>query len=117
MFVKHSLEIPSQPLPTGVGASKAVLISDNEAPNFAMRKFTIQPGGSMPMHFNLGEHEQYVLSGKALVIINEIPHAVSAGDAVFIPAEVLHSYRVTGEEPFVFLCLVPNKPDETILVN
>ena len=75
MYVKHSHEVPSQPLQVGSGASKAVLISDQEAPNFAMRKFTIQPGGSMPMHYNLVEHEQYVLSGKALVIINDIPYA------------------------------------------
>ena len=117
MYVKHSHEVPSQPLQVGSGASKAVLISDQEAPNFAMRKFTIHPGGSMPMHYNLVEHEQYVLSGKALVIINDIPHAVGAGDVVFIPPEVPHSYRVTGPEDFVFLCLVPNKSDETVLIK
>jgi quercetin dioxygenase-like cupin family protein len=117
MSVKHSHEVPSEPLPVGVGASKAVLISSQEAPNFALRKFTIRSGGSMPLHVNLVEHEQYVLNGKALVIIDEVPYEVQTGDVVFIPANVPHSYTTLGEEDFVFLCSVPNKADETILIE
>lgn len=117
MPVKQSHLVPSEPLAVGEGASKAVLISDQEAPNFAMRKFTIRPGGSMPLHFNLVEHEQYVLQGKALVIIDGVPHEVQAGDVVFIPAKVPHSYQTLGEENFEFLCLIPNKTDETILIE
>lgn len=117
MSVKHSHEVPSEPLPVGEGASKAVLISSQEAPNFALRKFTIRSGGSMPLHINLVEHEQYVLNGKALVVIDDIPYEVVAGDVVFIPANVPHSYTTLGEDDFVFLCSVPNRPDETILVE
>ena len=117
MSVKHSHEVPSEPLPVGAGASKAVLISSQEAPNFALRKFTIRSGGSMPLHINLVEHEQYVLNGNALVIIDEVPYEVQTGDVVFIPANVPHSYTTLGEEDFVFLCSVPNKTDETILIE
>ena len=117
MSVKHSHEVPSEPLPVGEGASKAELISSQEAPNFALRKFTIRSGGSMPLHINLVEHEQYVLNGKALVVIDDIPYEVVAGDVVFIPANVPHSYTTLGEDDFVFLCSVPNRPDETILVE
>ncbi len=49
--------------------SKQVLISAEEAPHFAMRCFTIQPGGKMPLHTNTVEHEQFVLSGKAEVTL------------------------------------------------
>ncbi|MDD2522841.1 MAG: cupin domain-containing protein [Anaerolineaceae bacterium] len=117
MSVKHSNDIPSEPLPVGEGASKAVLISDQEAPNFAMRKFTIRPGGSMPLHINLVEHEQYVLNGKALLRIEDVIHEVQPGDVVFIPAKVPHSYESVGDEAFEFLCLIPNKFDETIIVE
>lgn len=117
MSVKHSKAVPNEPLPVGSGASKAVLISSEEAPNFALRKFTIRSGGSMPLHINLVEHEQYVLGGKALVVIQDVAYEVQSGDVVFIPANVPHSYTTLGEEDFVFLCSVPNKPDETILVE
>ena len=117
MSVKHSHKVPSEPLPVGVGASKAVLISSQEAPNFALRKFTIRSGGSMPLHINLVEHEHYVQNGQSLVIIAEVPHEVQTGDVVFIPANVPHSYTTLGEEDFVFLCSVPNKTDETILIE
>lgn len=117
MSVKHSHEILSEPLPVGQGAFKAVLISDHEGPNFAMRKFTIESGGSMPWHFNLVEHEQYVLKGRARIVIAEDVYEVQAGDVVFIPAEVPHSYEALGDETFEFLCMVPNQPDRTILVE
>lgn len=115
MSVKKSKNIPGEALQVGEGASKAVLISDKEGPNFAMRKFTIQVGGSMPRHINLVEHEQYVLNGRARIIINDQVHEVQAGDVVYIPAEVPHSYETIGDVPFEFLCVVPNKHDETIL--
>jgi len=117
MSVKHSHEVPSESLPVGEGISKAVLISKQEAPNFAMRKFTIRAGGSMPLHTNQVEHEQYVLKGKALIVIDGISHEVQSGDVVFIPANLPHSYLPLGEEDFEFLCLVPNQPDQTILVE
>jgi quercetin dioxygenase-like cupin family protein len=115
MSVKNSKNIPSTPVSIGEGATKTVLISDKEGPNFAMRKFTVQPGGSMPMHINLVEHEQYVLNGRARLVIDKEVHEVNSGDVVFIPAEVPHSYENIGDVPFEFLCVVPNKEDKTIL--
>ena len=87
MSVKHIQDIPTEPVPNASGVSKAVLISSAEAPNFAMRKFSMQPGGSMPLHTNKVEHEQYVLRGRAQVRLGEEIFEVSAGDIVFIPAD------------------------------
>ena len=115
MSVKKSKHIPGETLPVGDGASKSVLISDQEAPNFSMRKFTIKAGGSMPCHINLVEHEQYVLNGAARVTINDQVHEVQTGDVVYIPAGVPHSYETIGDVAFEFLCVVPNQHDETIL--
>lgn len=116
MSVKHIHEIPNEPIPTGTGVSKAVLISAEEAPNFAMRKFTIQPGGSMPLHTNKVEHEQYVLRGRARVRLGDDIQEVAPGDIVFIPAGLPHYYINLSEEPFEFLCLVPNQEDITTLL-
>ena len=100
----------------GTKTYKQVLISSEEAPNFAMRKFSIEPGGSMPLHKNSVEHEQYVLNGSAEVQIGDKQFIVKKDDVVFIPAEVSHNYKTIGEEPFEFLCVVPNKEDKITLL-
>ncbi len=117
MSVKHIQEVASEPVPDGVGVSKQVLISAGEAPNFAMRCFTIQPGGSMPLHTNLVEHEQFVLNGTARVIIGEETFEVQAGSFVFIPAGATHAYTNTGSGAFRFLCLIPNREDKTVIIS
>lgn len=112
MSVKHSDEIERSEVKDGVGVTRRVLISPSEAPNMAMRIFTIQPGGRLPLHTNLVEHEQFVLSGQARIAIGNDTIDVKKGDAVYIPAGEPHYYINTGSEPFEFLCMVPNKEDE-----
>lgn len=94
-----------------------VLIGPEEGPNFAMRRFRMQPGGGMPRHTNEVEHEQYVLGGRARVGIGDEVHEVSRDHVLFIPAGVPHWYEAQGEEPFEFLCLVPNRPDSIVIVE
>ena len=113
MSVKHISEVPSVSVQDAIGVRKQVLISAEEAPHFAMRCFTIQPGGKMPLHTNTVEHEQYVLSGKAKVTLGKEHYEVEAGNVVFIPAGMPHAYTNIGEEPFRFLCSIPNLEDRT----
>ena len=42
---------------------------------------------------------------------------VKTGDVVFIPQGAAHSYQNTGEEPFEFLCIVPNKEDKITILD
>lgn len=105
------------PVEAGTGASMQVLLGPDEMPNFAMRKFMMQPGGGAPSHTNTVEHEQYVLQGSANVGIGEEVYRVGKGDVLYIPAGVPHWYAVEGEEAYEFLCLVPNKPDVIKLVD
>jgi quercetin dioxygenase-like cupin family protein len=112
MSVRRFDDVPLEPLAAGKGASRQVLIGPDEGPNFAMRRFVMEPGGGIPAHTNTVEHEQYVLGGQASMGIGDEVYEVKAGDVVFIAAGTPHWYRVEGEEPFEFLCLVPNLPDE-----
>ena len=91
--------------------TQVLLSADDGTPNFAMRRFRMEDGGGMPLHTNTVEHEQYVLSGRAEVRIGERLHRVEAGNVLYIPAGVPHSYHVL-EGPFEFLCMVPNATDE-----
>ena len=36
---------------------------------------------------------------------------------VYIPAGVPHWYETIGDEPFEFLCMVPNKPDKITVIE
>lgn len=115
MSVKHSHTIDAKPVSAGTDTTIQVLISAEEAPNFVLRKFTMQPGGGMPLHTNLVEHEQYILRGQARIGIDGEEFDVKPGDVVFIPAGAPHFYHNTGNEPFEFLCIVPNCEDRITL--
>ncbi len=117
MTVKNVYDITMRSVTAGERTTMQVLIGADEGPHFAMRRFCIGAGGSMPTHTNTVEHEQYVLGGRAEVWMGEDTHEVAAGDIVFIPAGVPHGYRTVGEETFEFLCLVPNAPDHIEIVD
>jgi quercetin dioxygenase-like cupin family protein len=109
---RRSDDVPAEPVANARATRRQVLIGPGEAPNFALRRFVMQPGGGMPRHTNTVEHEQYVLRGRARIGIGDEVLEVRAGDVLFIPAGTPHWYRAEGEEPFEFLCAVPNRPDE-----
>ncbi len=117
MYVKKVSEVESTAIGAGQGTSRQVLISPEEGPNFAMRKFVMQPGGTIPAHTNTVEHEQYVLGGRAKIGIGDDVYEVEKDDVVFIPGGVPHWYEVKGDEPFEFLCLVPNLDDKIELLK
>ena len=109
--VKRADDLPAVVVTAGSGTTKQVLIGDDTAPHFLMRRFVMQPGGGMPRHTNTVEHEQYVLAGTARVRIGDEVHEVSAGNVLYMPAGVPHWYRAGEGETFEFLCIVPNLPD------
>jgi quercetin dioxygenase-like cupin family protein len=118
MPVRHVDTLPADEVTAGMGTKRQVLIGPDEGPNFAMRRFIMEPGGGMPMHTNTVEHEQYVLRGGARIQIGDDVHQVKAGDVVYIPAGVPHTYEADqGDEAFEFLCVVPNGPDTIELVD
>ncbi|WP_435073928.1 cupin domain-containing protein [Halorubrum sp. HHNYT27] len=110
--LKRSDEVDYEPVDAADGLRKGVLLDESDgAPNFAMRRFELAPGAAVPRHTNAVEHEQYVLAGEYVVGIGETEHAVSAGDALLIPAGVEHWYRNESDEPGAFICAVPNGDD------
>jgi quercetin dioxygenase-like cupin family protein len=78
------------------------------APNFAMRQFTVEPGGHTPRHRHPYEHEVYVLEGAGTVREGDRDHPIAPGDVVYVAPDEVHQFRNTGPSPLKFLCLVPN---------
>jgi len=115
--VKRAESVTGREVAAGTATRTQVLIGDEDgAPNFAMRRFVMGPGGGMPRHTNTVEHEQYVLKGRARVGIGDAVHEVGANDVLYIPAGTPHFYEVL-EAPFEFLCVVPNAPDEIEILS
>ena len=98
-----------EPVPRCRGAKKAVLIGEEEgAPNFAKRRFVLEPGGRIAAHRHPHiEHEQYVLSGEMTLGLDDETMTAGEGDVVFIPAGTVHWYENQTDESVEFLCTVP----------
>ncbi|MCG1004263.1 MULTISPECIES: cupin domain-containing protein [Halobacterium] len=101
---------------TSGGSSDEQSESDG-APHFAMRRFVLDAGASVPEHTNEVEHEQYVLAGEYTVGIDGEEYTVSAGDSLLIPAGAVHWYDNPGNEEGAFVCVVPNGDDTIELVE
>ena len=110
-------DVPATPIAAADDTSIQVLIQPAQAPHFSMRRIVIEAGGSMPNHTNTVEHEQYVLSGSAEVGIGDEVYHLKKDDVLCIPAGVPHWYRASSDEDYVFLCLIPNKEDNIVLVD
>ena len=48
----------------------------------------------------------YILSGNAIMYINDEAKDVCTGDAVYIPPDAVQCIKNTGERDLVFLCIV-----------
>ena len=90
------------------GVKKRVLISEEDgAPNFIMRRFTIETGGHTPYHTHPWEHEVYVLSGKGRVRLGKNSFDLSRDTAVLVLPDEEHNFENIGKEPLIFICSIP----------
>lgn len=117
-LVRRARDIEYESLDAADGMQKGVLVNeDHGAPNVALRRFVLDPGGTVPEHTNDIEHEQHVIAGTYVVGIESEEYTVSAGDTIHIPAGAVHWYRNDNDQPGVFLCAVPTGDDKIRLVE
>ncbi len=91
-------------------ATRQVLIgADENAPNFHMRYFAVQPGGHTSLDQHPHYHGVYILHGRARLFAGGEEYALHPGDVVYIPGNEVHQFFTVGEDPFGFLCVVPAK--------
>lgn len=93
-------------------AGRVLIGKEDGAPSFCMRMFEMGKGGNTPKHCHDWEHEVFVHSGKGEVFIEDKWHPLSAGSAVFIPANVEHQFRNRSDGSLVFLCMIPSGAPE-----
>ena len=103
------IDLQDVTMPGSLGCKVRWLIGkSDEAPNFAMREFEVEPGGYTPKHHHPYEHEVFVLDGEGVVIEGEVEHPLRSGDVVYVQPDEVHQFRNSGDRPLKFLCLVPN---------
>jgi quercetin dioxygenase-like cupin family protein len=92
------------------GATVRWLISEKEkAPYFAMRYFEIEPGGWTDLGHHAHDHGVIILKGKGKVLLGEKETEISFGDVVYVSPNEIHQFKNIGDEPFGFICVIPNK--------
>jgi len=94
------------------GVSVRWLIGPAEnAPNFALRYFEIEPGGWSSLDRHAHDHGVVILRGRGQVLLGEEEFEVGFGDVVYIPPYEVHQFKNIGDEPLGFLCVIPPKEE------
>lgn len=92
------------------GVNKQIVIGlDDQAPNFEIRYFNLEPGTHSNLERHPHDHGVVVMHGSARVQINDDFYKVNALDAIYISGEDLHQFTVLGNEPLGFICVIKNK--------
>src|SRR4029453_7687513 len=96
---KPTTNVPQTPV-TMEGAAgcrvRWLVGTNDQAPNFAMREFELEPGGHTPLHFHPYEHEIYVLQGEGAIFDDGNERPLRPGDVVFVAPDDVHQFRNTG---------------------
>lgn len=64
------------------------------APNFFMRVVTFEADGASPNHTHPWEHENYVLSGKGILEVDNRTVELNPGDVIY-NTNTCHCFRAT----------------------
>jgi quercetin dioxygenase-like cupin family protein len=114
MIIKQAKDVPGASVgPAAPGVTKQLLIGPADgAPEFAMRCFTILPGGNTPLHKHDWEHEVFVVEGEGIAVGEKGETPLKPGNIVFVPGGEMHQFKNAGRKPFAMLCLVPMRGEK-----
>ena len=110
MLVRHADEMDGTPVRMEGAdrvAMRLMVGRADGAPTFALRHFTVAPGGHTPRHSHDYEHEVFVVEGAGRIEQDGEMHDLRPGDVAFVKPNALHQFVNTGDGPFKFLCVVP----------
>jgi|UniRef100_A0A7C4XK84 quercetin dioxygenase-like cupin family protein len=100
-------EIPQMPGTKNV-TIQWLFTKNDGAPHYAMRLFTIKPGGEIPVHSHTDmEHEILIIEGEAMMKDGISEVLVKRGDALLILPNEKHGFTNNSNIPFRFICVIP----------
>ncbi|MSR69179.1 MAG: cupin domain-containing protein [Phycisphaerales bacterium] len=90
------------------GVSMRLMVGRADAaPTFAMRHYTVAPGGMTPRHQHNYEHEVIITGGQARVEYDGTFHECKAGDILLISPNHIHQLVNSSASDLTFFCFVP----------
>ena len=78
---------------------------------------TLEPSGELAAHSHAPPDIYYALEGQGIVTIDGVERTVSAGAAVFIPGDAVHSIRNPFSGPFKIFYVFPRDRFDEITYN
>jgi quercetin dioxygenase-like cupin family protein len=92
-----------------IGTSMANVIgADQGWANHTLRVFRIEPGGHTPRHQHAWEHINFVITGRGRLRLGDVVREIGAKDFAVVPGHTEHQFENPFDEPFEFICIVPN---------
>ncbi len=90
--------------------TKRILIGPKEGwDSHVMRLFTIEKDGFTPKHSHPWPHINYVVEGEGILYMDGKEYKMTKDCVSYVPSNVEHQYRNTGNEKFVVICIVPKE--------
>jgi quercetin dioxygenase-like cupin family protein len=111
-YVSHIDEIEAAPVEMAgaEGVLRRMAVGPEQGwEDYAMRVFTLTPGGHTPRHRHGWPHINYVISGKGVLSIGGEAKEIRGGSVAYVPDDVEHQFRNAAEEDLVFICIVPRR--------
>ena len=90
------------------GVQMEMLVGEEDgAPNFVMRRFTIDAHGHTPFHTHEYEHVVLIVDGSGYLQSEDGPKSFKTGDAVFVAPGAKHQFVNDTGESLKFTCTIP----------
>lgn len=111
MIKKHFTEVAEE-IPSLEGTKRCTLrwliSKEHGAKRYAMRLFTLQPGGQIPLHTHEDtEHEIFIVEGRGMLDDGSKKIPIRKGDVIFIQAGDKHSFINNADQAMQFICVIP----------
>ena len=109
MLIRNVNAVHGEPvdMPGVEGVRMSIMVGrDDGAPHFALRHFSVDPGGHTPRHSHDYEHEVFIIDGSGTVLLDGEHRPIASGDVIYVPADEEHQFKAQ-DAGLRFLCLVP----------
>ncbi|BFH74094.1 cupin domain-containing protein [Sulfurisphaera javensis] len=101
------------PIKGSKGAYIQWLVTKDHGAHYAVRKFTLEPYGIIPMHYHKYQETVVITKGKCKVCVADKTYELKEGDYIFIDANVKHAF-VNYEGELEFFCIIDYPDDMSI---
>lgn len=120
MHIKNIESLPPFVSPHGEIVREQMGHSAGGAIQHSMAHITLPPGTASLKHYHpVAEESYFILSGQGRIVLDGASSPLSPGDAVAIPANVIHQIFNEGSTELVFIavCVPPWTLDCSVFVD